>query len=232
MISVIPNKDRYFADHGWLVTRWHFSFGDYFDPNNVSFGPLRVFNDDVVLGGGKFDLHPHRDMEIITFVLEGQLRHQDHLGNEGIVHPGEVQVMSAGTGIRHAEGNVSATDPVHLFQIWILPRNKGNQPRWEQKQFAPDERKGRLLPVVSSGNVPGTLAIDQDATIYVSSLASGQAVTHTTAAGRRAYVFVSSGTVDLNGTVLNAGDQAKLTDETAIKLAADADAEVMLIDLP
>jgi redox-sensitive bicupin YhaK (pirin superfamily) len=233
MINVIKSQDRHTADFGWLKTHWHFSFGDYRDPSNVQWSKLRVFNDDVVQGGGGFELHPHRDMEIVTYVLDGELAHRDSTGNEGVVRPGEVQVMSAGKGIFHAEHNASADKPVRLLQIWIQPRRQGNEPRWEQRQFGKDERAGRLLPVVSGGDVDGTLAIDQDATIYVSSLRGGEAVTHAISNGRRhAYVFVMKGEVILNGRELSAGDQARLADEVTIDLAATTDAELMLIDLP
>src|SRR4051812_4756507 len=158
MITIIPSEKCYHADFGWLQTRWHFSFGDYFDPRNVNWSSLRVFNDDVIQGGGGFDLHPHKNMEIITYVLDGALAHQDSVGNRGVIHPGEVQVMSAGKGIFHAEHNASAEKPLRLLQLWIEPKHAGNTPRWEQKQFAADQRAGRLLPVVSgagSGNIPG-----------------------------------------------------------------------------
>ena len=242
-VQVIRSDERYHADHGWLDTRWHFSFADYHDPENVHFGPLRVFNDDVVKGGGGFDMHPHRDMEIITYVISGQLEHRDHLGNRGVVHPGEVQVMSAGKGIVHAEFNASQTEPVRLLQLWVLPRHTGLKPRWEQKQFTPAERAGKLLAVVTPANADGTAAaggetlrIDQDATIYVSSVKAGQAVKHRTAApGRKAYVFVIEGTVTLDGeTKLDAGDQARvdLGGEQSLTLRAGEDSELILLDLP
>src|SRR5689334_17521436 len=189
MITVIPSSQRYHADMDWLSTYWHFSFSDYYDPANLHWGALRVFNDDVIKGGGGFGLHPHRDMEIITYVLDGELAHQDTVGNRGVIRPGEVQVMSAGRGIAHAEMNASDTVPVHLLQIWIEPRTKGLPPRWEQKQFSVAERAGKLLPVVSSGNLPGTLKIDQDASIYVSSLKAGESVTHQSAPRRHTYLF-------------------------------------------
>ena len=232
MIQIIPSADRYHADHGWLDTRWHFSFSDYHDPKNMNWSALRVFNDDVIHGGGGFGLHPHRDMEIVTYVVDGQLEHQDHLGNRGIVHPGEVQVMSAGRGIMHAEYNASDKDDVHLLQLWILPRHQNNQPRWEQRQFTADQRHGKLLPVVSSGNVPGTLAIDQDATIYVSSLKAGERVVHESKPGRHAYLFVIRGGASLNGKSLSEGDQARIADEQRLEIRADRDAELMLLDLP
>ena len=233
MINIIKSEDRHNADFGWLQTHWHFAFGDYRDPANVQWSKLRVFNDDVVQGGGGFDLHPHRDMEIITYVLDGELAHQDSTGSRGVVRPGEVQVMSAGKGIFHAEHNASSDKPVRLLQIWIQPRQTGNTPRWEQRQFGKDERAGRLLPVVSGGDVSGTLTIDQDATLYVSSLRSGEAVTHAVTNGRRhAYLFVTQGEVIVNGRDLTAGDQARIADEVTLDIAATSDTEFVLIDLP
>jgi quercetin 2,3-dioxygenase len=231
MIDIIPSAQRHHADAGWLSTYWHFSFSDYYDPKNMNWGDLRVFNDDVIQGGGGFGMHPHRDMEIVTYVVDGQLEHQDHLGNRGIVHPGEVQVMSAGKGIMHAEYNASKEKPAHLMQLWILPKHKGNKPRWEQKQFTPEERQGKLLPVVSSGNLPGSLMIDQDASIYVSSLKPGQQVTHANQ-GTHAYLFVISGDVTLNGKPLAKGDQARAADEKKLEIRAEKDAELILLDLP
>lgn len=232
MIKVIKAHERHHADLGWLSTYWHFSFNDYYDPANVHWGPLRVFNDDVIQPGGGFDPHPHGDMEIVTYVLEGELEHRDNQGSTGVVRPGEIQVMSAGTGIVHSEYNHSKERPVHLLQLWILPRTKGRKPRWEQRHFARAERAGRLLPVMSAGDLPGTLAIDQDATIYVSALRAGEQAVHRTRAGRRAYLFVISGAVRVNGTPLAAGDQARIADEPELVLRAAEDAEVILLDLP
>ena len=232
MITVIPSDQRYTADHGWLTARWHFSFSDYVDRRNMNWGALRVFNDDVVQGGGGFDFHPHRDMEIVTVVLDGALEHRDNLGNRGVIRPGEVQVMSAGKGILHAEHNNSKTEPLHLLQLWILPRNKGNTPRWEQQTFDQAARRGRLLPVVSSGDVPGTLAIDQNATIYVSSLSEGQEATHATEQTRKPYLFVIDGAVTVNGRAVNKGDQARIDHERKLEIVATADSELILLDLP
>lgn len=232
MIRVIPSSDRYLADHGWLQSYHHFSFADYHDPKNVHWGALRVFNDDVVQAGQGFGLHPHKDMEIVTVVLEGALEHKDTLGNTGVVRPGEIQVMSAGRGIAHSEYNHSKRDPLHLLQLWIFPRTKGLTPRWEQRIFLPEERAGKLLPVVSSGTLPGTLHIDQDAAIYLSSLRAGQQVTHSTDAKRKAYAFVTQGEVTLNGQKLVAGDQARIADESTLAIAASKDADVILLDLP
>jgi len=243
MIQHIKSADRYHADHGWLSTWHHFSFNDYFDPDNVSFGALRVFNDDFVQPASGFPPHSHRDMEIITYVLAGELEHQDNQGNVGRIGPGEVQVMSAGTGILHAERNPSRDTILHLLQIWIMPRTRGLRPRWEQQPFPAEARRGRLLPVVTPGDPPlpagakpagaeGTLRIDQDASLFVASLASGQSVAHTARPGRRSYLFAISGDVELNGMPLAAGDQARISAESALDIRATAPAEIILIDLP
>lgn len=233
MITVIPSEQRFHADHGWLDARWHFSFGDYHDPANLHWSALRVFNDDVVRGGGGFDFHPHRDMEIVSYVIDGALEHRDRLGNRHVNRAGEVQVMTAGRGIVHAERNPSATDPTRLVQIWLLPRNKGNAPRWAQHPFTAEQRRDRLLPVVSSGDIEGTLTIDQDATIYVASLAAGKRVTHAPAAGRtHAYLFVIAGKVEVNGQALASGDQGRIADEGVLEIVASEDSELILLDLP
>ena len=232
MIKVIKSGERYHADHGWLSTYWHFSFADYYDPANAHWGPLRVFNDDVIQPGQGFSAHPHRDMEIITSVLEGELEHQDNQGNRGVIHPGEVQVMSAGRGIVHSEYNHSKEHQVHLHQIWILPRTKGLKPRWEQRRFSPADRDGKLLPVVSAGDPPGTLTIDQDATLYVSAPRRGQELVHTSRAGRKAYLFVIAGSLRVNGTTLAQGDQARIAEEPELALRAIEDTDLILLDLP
>ena len=235
MINIIPSDQRYHADHGWLDTRWHFSFADYHDPANVNWGPLRVFNDDVVHAGGRFDFHPHRDMEIVSYVVDGELEHEDRLGNRHVNRAGEVQVMSAGRGIMHAESNPSRTDSMRLLQLWLMPRHRNNEPRWEQRPFTAADRHNRLLAVVSpdEAKVDGTLTIDQDATIYVSSLDAGRSVTHDAkAAGRRAYLFVIRGEVELNGRTLKNGDQARIEGETRLEVTAKQDAEFVLLDLP
>ena len=175
MLKVIKSGERYHADMGWLSTYWHFSFADYHDPANTSWGPLRVFNDDVIQPGKGFGAHPHSDMEIITYVLEGELEHQDNQGNRGVIHPGEVQVMSAGTGIVHSEYNHSKSHPVHLLHIWIMPRTRGAKPRWDQRRFGPADRSGKLLPVVSGGEAPETLTIDQDAKAWADQIAKDRA---------------------------------------------------------
>jgi len=232
MITIIESADRYHVDHGWLNTRLHFSFADYHDPANMHWSVLRVFNDDIVQPMEGFPMHPHRDMEIVTYVISGQLEHQDQLGNRGLVHPGEVQVMSAGKGIVHSEYNPSKDTPVHLLQLWLFPEHKNNPPRWEQRQFPVAERTGKLLPVVSSGATPNTLKIDQDATVFVSRLKIGQTTTHQSKPKRHAYLFIIDGRVTLNGSPLAPGDQARIAAETKLDLAATADAELILLDLP
>ncbi len=232
MIRIIKSEDRHHANFGWLDTHWHFSFDSYYDPENLNWGPLRVFNDDTVQPAQGFGTHPHRDMEIVTYVLSGQLEHQDSTGNRGVIEPGEVQVMSAGTGILHSEYNHSKDSPVHFIQLWILPRTKGSKPRWEQRRFSREERAGKLLPVVSNGDATGTLKIDQDAQIYVASLIAGQEVVHRNRRDRKVYLFVSDGSVSVNGQSLAAGDQARIADEPELKIQSSNGAELMLLDLP
>lgn len=232
MIKVVKSEERYHADRGWLDTRWHFSFDDYYDPANTNWGPLRVFNDDVIQPGQGFGSHGHRDMEIITYVLDGKLEHRDSEGHTGVISPGEVQVMSAGKGIVHSEYNHSKERPVHLLQLWVLPRTKGLKPRWEQRQFNRPERSGKLLPVVSSGDMPGTLKIDQDAAIFVCALAAGQRVIHKSQPGRKAYLFLTEGSLNVNEVSLATGDQARIADEPLLNLKAGQDAELILLDLP
>ena len=232
MIRVVKSSERHHENFGWLDTYWHFSFDTYHDPENTHWGALRVFNDDVVEAGGGFGMHPHRDMEIITYVLSGALEHKDSMGNRGVVHPGEVQVMSAGSGITHSEFNHSKTDPVHLMQLWIFPRTRGQKPRWAQRQFTPEDRAGKLLRVVSGAESNGTLTIDQDAEVFVSALKAGEEVTHTSRAGRKAYLFVISGGAEVNGLKLARGDQARIADEAELKIKATENAELILLDLP
>jgi redox-sensitive bicupin YhaK (pirin superfamily) len=232
MINIIKSESRHHQDFGWLDARWHFSFSDYHDPANINWSALRVFNDDVIRGGGGFDAHPHRDMEIVTYVIDGELAHSDNLGHGDVIRPGEVQVMSAGKGIVHAEFNNSKEKPVHLLQLWIMPRTRGLPPRWEQKPFTKDERTNRLLAVASASGADGAMTIDQDATIYVSSLGSGRELKHESAPGRHAYLFAISGALKVNGRNLHAGDQARIRDETTLSIQAEKDSELILLDLP
>lgn len=233
MINIIPSEQRHHANHGWLETRWHFSFADYHDPKNLHWSALRVFNDDIVHGGGGFDFHPHRDMEIVSYIIEGELEHRDRLGNRHINKAGEVQVMSAGSGIVHAEHNPSPERSMRLVQLWILPRHKNSKPRWEQKAFTAADRKNRLLAVVSPEDapLPGSLVIDQEARIYVSALERGGQLTHENV-GTHAYLFAIAGEVKVNGQTLKNGDQARIAEEKTLKIEATQDAEIILLDLP
>ena len=243
MIQTIRSKDRYHAETDWLSTNWHFSFDDYHDPDNMNFGPLRVFNDDTVAPAGGFPLHAHREMEIVTYVIDGALEHKDNMGNTGVIRPGEIQRMSAGTGIRHSEYNPSEKDPVHLIQLWIMPAVQNLRPSWEQKSFSLSDRKGKLLPIAvparKNGNTTTSTAVQihQDATIYTSLLAPGQSATHKLGARRRAYIFVINGNLKLNGETLAAGDQARVSSERDLQLSATpgsgaTPADFLLLDLP
>jgi quercetin 2,3-dioxygenase len=233
--QIIRAKDRYHHQTDWLSTYWHFSFDHYHDPKNVSFGPLRVFNDDTVQPATGFPPHSHADMEIISYVISGALEHQDNRGNRGVIRAGEVQVMSAGTGITHAERNASTTEAVHFLQMWILPRQRGRQPRWDQRSFAESRREGRLVPVasgVAARGGDGALTIDQDATIYIGTLEENDLVLHESAPERRAYAFVIQGGVRVNGDSLELGDQARIMGAGRLEITALRGAHLLLIDLP
>jgi quercetin 2,3-dioxygenase len=242
MIQTIRSKDRYHAETDWLNTHWSFSFDHYYDSQNVNFGPLRVFNDDVVAPAGGFPFHSHREMEIVTYLIEGAIEHKDNMGNTGVIRPGEIQRMSAGTGVRHSEYNPSSKDPAHLIQLWIMPAVPHLQPSWEQKSFSLSDRTGKLLPIAvpagRNGNAGSTtVQIHQDATIYTSLLAPGQSVAHKLAGGRRAYVFVIGGNLKLNGETLATGDQARIISERELRLSAEpgpgaTPADFLLLDLP
>ena len=228
MIQVRKARDRGHANHGWLDS-WHsFSFADYHDPRHMGFSALRVINEDRVIPGEGFPTHPHRDMEIITYVLEGALEHQDSLGTGSVIRPGEVQRMSAGTGIRHSEFNHSKNEPVHFLQIWILPNVQGVKPSYEQKRI---ELDGKLRLVASADGRDGSVTIHQDARVYAARL-NGAEVSHALAPGRRSWVQVARGTAKVNGTTLHAGDGAGIESEADLRLAADGSAEVLLFDLP
>jgi redox-sensitive bicupin YhaK (pirin superfamily) len=240
MIQIIRSSDRYHIENEWLSAYWHFSFDHYNDPANVSFGPLRVFNNDTIAPGGGFPAHPHREMEIVTYVIQGQLEHRDTLGNSGILSPGEIQRMSAGTGLRHAEFNPSPDEPTQIVQLWLFPAVPKLTPSWEQKGYPTDERVGRLLPIAvpaGAAHKPNhAVELHQDAIIYTSLLTQRQSVTHTLAPGRRAYLFVIGGDLEVNGRKLHAGDQARITEESALDLAGPsngaAPADFLLLDLP
>jgi redox-sensitive bicupin YhaK (pirin superfamily) len=223
MITVRPADDRGHANHGWLDT-WHtFSFADYYDPAHMGFQSLRVINDDRVAPGGGFGTHPHRDMEIVTYVLEGALEHKDSMGNGSIIRAGDVQYMGAGTGVTHSEFNHSQTDPVHLLQIWILPESKGLKPAYGQVTVPPTDKCGKLHRVA--------LPVRQDAALFVSVLAPGDKVTHTLAPSRHAWLHVAHGAFTLNGHKLKTGDGAAVSKENRLEINATGDSEFLLFDL-
>jgi len=231
MITLRPAGQRGHANHGWLDSYHSFSFASYYDPEQMGFASLRVINEDRVAPGTGFGTHSHQNMEIITYVLEGALQHKDSLGNSSIIRPGEVQRMSAGTGVAHSEQNPSKTEPVHLLQIWILPDKKGIEPGYEQKIFAPAEKQGGLRLVASPDGREGSVTVHQDAFLYVATLNAAASVRHTLAPGRKAYLQVARGSVDLNGLSLKQGDGAKITAEREITLTGTDKAEILLFDL-
>jgi len=231
MIQVRRSSDRGHVQHGWLDTFHTFSFDTYHDPAHMHFRALRVINEDRVAPGAGFPTHPHRDMEIITYVLEGALEHKDSLGNGSVIRPGDGQRMSAGTGIRHSEANASKTDPVHLLQIWILPEKKGIEPGYEQKAFAPEEKRGRLRLIADREGRDGAVTVHQDVALYASVLAPGEQVEHRVASGRHAWLQVARGAVSLNGQKLDQGDGAAVSEEAKLAIRAEKDGEVLLFDL-
>ena len=230
MIQIRKAADRGHAQYDWLDT-WHtFSFDTYHDPAHMGFRSLRVMNEDRVQPGQGFGMHGHRDMEIVTYVLEGALEHQDSMGNGSIIHAGEFQRMSAGTGVQHGEFNPSETEAVHLYQIWLLPATKGLKPSYEERTFSEKEKQGRLL-LVASPEEDGSLMIHLDARIYLSTLQAEQEVRHELQAGRHAWVQVLRGSVEINGQRLATSDGAAVSDEAGVTLHATEPAEVMLFDL-
>ena len=231
MITFRDRLTRGKSQTGWLDSRHSFSFGDYRDPKQMGFHSLRVINEDRVVPGAGFPTHSHRDMEIITYVLEGALEHKDSLGNGAIIRPGEVQRMSAGTGIQHSEFNASKTDPVHFLQIWIIPGQTGLKPGYEQKPFASEARFGKLLRVGDPEGRDGAVTIHQDAELYVSNLAAGSKVSHDLKRGRHAWVQTARGIIALNGTEMREGDGAAIEDIASLAIDAETDAEVLLFDL-
>jgi redox-sensitive bicupin YhaK (pirin superfamily) len=231
MITVRPAGKRGQADHGWLES-WHtFSFADYHDPRHMGFRSLRVINDDRVEPARGFEKHHHRDMEIVTIVLEGALEHKDSMGTGSVIRAGDVQRMSAGTGVAHSEVNPSKTEAVHFYQIWILPETKGQAPSYEQKHFSVEERQNRLRLIASRDGRDGSLTVHQDAALYVGVLDAGARVGHEIAAGRHAWVQVARGAVTVNGKALVEGDGAAVTEEAALAFEAREPAEVILFDL-
>lgn len=232
MLQVRRSTDRGHFNHGWLDTHHTFSFSDYYDPEHMGFRSLRVMNEDRVAPGQGFGMHGHRDMEIVTYVLEGALEHKDSLGNGDVLRPGEFQRMTAGTGIRHSEFNPSATEAVHLYQIWIMPERNGLPPGYEQRPIDVKKSENRLLLVASPDGRDGSLTIRQDAKLYLARLDAGKAVRHEIQPGRAAWVQVLRGGVTVNGQSLTAGDGAALEGEEAVEIKGVQSAEVMVFDLP
>jgi hypothetical protein len=247
MITLRPSAERGGADHGWLKTRHSFSFNTYHDPAHMHFRALRVINEDWVAPGQGFGTHPHDNMEIITYVLEGALEHKDSLGTGSIIRPGDAQRMSAGTGIRHSEYNASKTDQVHMLQIWIMPNQRNVAPGYEQKTFPAADKQGKLLRIAQgssenglrgdgrprpSGEAdPSPVTIHADADLYVSVLKAGESVTHTLSPNRHAWLQITKGSVELDGKKLKQGDGASASNEPNLEIQATADSEVLLFDL-
>ncbi|MFM1651081.1 pirin family protein [Brevibacillus sp. B_LB10_24] len=234
MIQVYPAASRFTADHGWLKSNFSFSFAEYYDPANLSFGPLRVLNDDIVQPSEGFGAHPHREMEIVSIVLRGHLQHQDSAGHTATTTFGGIQRMTAGTGVVHSEMNPSPTEEVNFLQLWFLPDTPGLPPSYQQVHFPVDQLENRLLPVVSKKQAADQVAfINQDLTIYLSDLKAGKEIRFTQEEGRRIFLFVIEGALSINGdATLNKRDSARITDTSALQLKADQNALFMLIDLP
>ena len=230
-LNIIPANRRHFTDMGWLQTYWLFSFSNYYDPANMGHGKLRVFNDDVVKPGTGFPTHPHEEMEIITLVLRGEISHRDSMGHGGVIRAGEVQRMSAGTGLTHSEYNKADRD-LHFYQVWILPDEAGLKPSYEQKAFSENAFKNVLLPVASGQNKPGAVRFHTDATIYRSRLEAGRQLAHASRPDRKLFVYLTTGSLRVNGEPLGPKDQARLDGGDQVDLAADQDADFILIDAP
>ncbi len=231
MIAIRRSRERGRAEHGWLESFHTFSFAEYYDPEQMGFRTLRVINEDTVRPGTGFGTHAHRDMEIITYVVEGALEHQDSMGNGSVIRPGDVQRMSAGTGVTHSEKNPSRTESVHLLQIWILPARKSMPPGYEQKAFPENEKRGRLRLVASRDGRDGSVTVHQDASLFASLLESGENARHDLRPGRRAWLQVVKGRIRLGPETLGAGDGAAVSDERAIEIAAEEPSELLLFDL-
>jgi redox-sensitive bicupin YhaK (pirin superfamily) len=231
MITIRPAAERGHGDFGWLNSYHTFSFGEYQDYDHMGFHSLRVINDDRIAGGGGFPTHPHRDMEIITWVLSGALEHRDSLGTGSVIRAGDLQRMTAGTGIQHSEFNASKTEPVHLLQIWIFPDKKGLTPGYAQHNYPASERQGQLKLIASKDGRDGSISFHQDTSLYAANLSPGQRVTHTLAKGRAAWVQVATGAITLNSKTLKIGDGAAITDETSLELVGVEAGETLLFDL-
>ena len=232
MLQVRKSESRGKANHGWLNSHHSFSFGHYHDPEHVGFGPLLVINEDKVEGGQGFGTHGHRDMEIISYVLEGALEHKDSMGTGSVLHYGDVQRMSAGTGVRHSEFNGSQQEKVHFLQIWIQPSEVGIPPSYEEKHFTPESKLGQLRLIASNDGREGSVLVHQDAAIYATIMNTGDSLKHALAPGRVAYVHVIRGDVTVNGTALQGGDALKITNESLVTLEQATASEILVFDLP
>ncbi len=232
MITLRPATQRGHGNHGWLDSHHSFSFGDYYDAAHMGFGPLRVINEDRVEPGMGFGTHGHRDMEIISYVLDGELSHRDSMGTGSVIVPGDVQRMSAGRGVQHSEFNPSTTTGVHFLQIWIEPAERGIAPSYEQANVAAEAKRGRLALIAAPAGEGGAVLLHQDARVYATLLDGAESVTHALASGRRAYVHVARGSVNVNGLELGPGDAVRIESEAEVRLAKGHGAEVLLFDLP
>jgi redox-sensitive bicupin YhaK (pirin superfamily) len=234
MLTIRKADERGHEDHGWLDTHHTFSFADYYDPEHMGFGPLRVINDDTVAAGGGFPPHGHRDMEIVSYVISGELAHRDNMGNGSVIRPGDVQRMSAGRGVVHSEHNASESEPVHFLQIWIMPERAGLPSGYEQKFFGEDDKRGKLRLVASRDGAEGSVRIQQDARMYASVLERGDAVEHTVARGRKGWLHVVTGAAKLNGHTLTAGDGVAIDaidGEEKLSLSSDSKGDILLFDM-
>jgi quercetin 2,3-dioxygenase len=232
MLDLRKSEARGYADHGWLKSRHTFSFADYYDPDHVEFGVLRVINEDRVEAGKGFGTHGHRDMEILSYVLEGQLGHRDSMGTGSVIVPGDVQRMSAGSGVMHSEMNASSCEPVHFLQIWIRPSANGIAPGYEQKHFTAEEKRGRLRLIASQDGADGSVTLHQDARVYAGLFDAAERATLELSASRRAYVHVARGSITADGTALATGDGLKVSDTATLTLSGGKGAEVLVFDLP
>jgi len=230
MIKIIREKDRHYSDIGWLKTFWLFSFSDYYDPENIQFGALRVFNDDIVEAGKGFPTHPHDEMEIVTIVMSGEITHRDSVGNRSVIKAGDVQRMSAGTGLTHSEFNL-ADKPVHFYQIWILPGERGLKPSYEQKSYKASQWKNRLFPVASGRGEAEAVSFHADATIYRSFLEKDAELTYEAGGSRKVFIYVTEGSILVNGDDISTEDQARIDAERFMKISALKATNFILIDL-
>jgi redox-sensitive bicupin YhaK (pirin superfamily) len=228
MIQILPGEERGSGQLDWLDSRFSFSFADYYDPKHINFRSLRVINEDKIAPSGGFGMHPHRDMEIITYVLDGTIEHRDSMGNRGVIRPGEIQKMTAGTGILHSEFNPSKEKPTHLLQIWILPEKQGLKPEYEEHKFTPGELNGKFQPIAGK---EAPVSIHQDVELFAAKFAKGEKDTHKLSPGRHAWLQVARGAGKLNGQIVKAGDGAAISDQPEVVYDATEPSEVLLFDL-